>query len=189
MLTLDDGPSPAWTPKMLALLAKHGVRATFCMIGKQVRAEPRLARAVAEHGHVVANHTWTHDEMLTKRPVARIRRELRDTSAVIADACGYEPRQFRAPGGNWGRALLDEVQREQMLPLGWSVDPTDWARPGTRSIERTFRSVRRHDIVLCHDGGGDRSQTYAALEYALPRWKDAGYTFVTLPSPRSRFAE
>jgi peptidoglycan/xylan/chitin deacetylase (PgdA/CDA1 family) len=184
MITVDDGPSSRWTPAFLDLFAEHGVVATFCLIGRNVGGREHLVRAIAEHGHTIANHTWTHDLALTSRPRARIRRELADTSAVIEDACGVAVRQFRAPGGHWGPALLDELAELRMMPLGWDVDPRDWSRPGTPALELAFARARRHDIVLCHDGGGDRSQTYAALQYALPRWKRAGYVFVTLPSPR-----
>ena len=184
MLTVDDGPSSLWTPRYLELFAEHDVVATFCMIGRNIAGRERIVRSVAENGHTIANHTWTHDLALTTRSTARIRRELRETSAAIEDACGVAVRQFRAPGGNWGRAILDELAELRMMPLGWNVDPRDWSLPGTHWIERTFMSARRHDIVLCHDGGGDRSETFAALTYALPRWKRAGYVFVTLPTPR-----
>jgi peptidoglycan/xylan/chitin deacetylase (PgdA/CDA1 family) len=184
MLTVDDGPSPVWTPRYLRLFARHGIVATFCMIGAQVPANRALVKAVADHGHTIANHTWTHDLDLGTRDPARIRGEIHETSGAIYEASGFVVRQFRAPGGNWTPAIFDELVPLRMMPLGWDVDPRDWSLPGTASIERAVLSVRRHGIVLCHDGGGDRSETYAALAYAIPRLKDAGYRFVTLPSPR-----
>jgi len=183
VLTVDDGPHPTWTPRYLDLFEHLGVTATFCLIGANVAKHPRLVREIHERGHTVANHTWTHDEALTTRPRARIDREIQETNAAIHDACGVVVRQFRAPGGVWGPALFDALARFHMMPLGWNVDPRDWSRPGTATIERVMLTAGRHDIVLCHDGGGDRSETYAALRYVIPRWKRAGFQFVTLPSP------
>ena len=181
MLTIDDGPDPVWTPKYLRLLARYDVPATFCMIGRQVAAHRRLARAVAAHGHVVANHTWTHDEALETRPRADIATEIDRTSAAIHAATGQAPTLYRAPGGVWGPRVLAELDRRRLAPLGWDVDPRDWSLPGAAAIESTMLTARRHDIVLCHDGGGDRSQTYAALKRVIPTLLARGYHFVTLP--------
>jgi peptidoglycan-N-acetylglucosamine deacetylase len=181
MLTIDDGPDPVWTPKYLKLLAKHDVKATFCMIGRQVHPNPHLARAVAEHGHAVANHTWSHDEQLETRPIAQVRGEIVRASEAIHRATGIEPRIYRAPGGNWGPRVLHELRRQRMLPLGWDIDPRDWSCPGVPAIESAMLAARRHDIILCHDGGGDRSQTYVALKTVIPALLDRGLHFVTLP--------
>ena len=184
MLTVDDGPSPDWTPKYLRLLGKHDIRATFCMIGEQVPANRKIVRAVASEGHVIANHSWSHDEGLAMRSRADIRRELADTNDAIESACGFRPRQFRSPGGGWGSALFGEIARQHMMPLAWNVDPRDWALPGVPAIESAMLAARRHDIILCHDGGGDRSQTYAALAAVLPQLKARGHHFVQLPAPQ-----
>ena len=184
MLTIDDGPSAEWTPKYLRLLAKLDVRATFCMIGEQVPANRALVRAVAAEGHAIANHSWSHDEGLATRSRADIHRELADTNDAIEAASGFRPRQFRSPGGDWGSVLLDEISRQQMMPLAWSVDPRDWATPGTDAIESAMLAAGPHDIILCHDGGGDRSQTYAALEAVLPQLKRRGLHFAQLPAPQ-----
>lgn len=184
MLTIDDGPSPVWTPKYLRLLARHNIRATFCLIGQQVPANRALVRAAAAEGHTLANHTWTHDEYLPSRSAARIHREISWTNDAIHTAAGVRPHIFRAPGGNWGPAVFNELAQERMLPLGWDIDPRDWARPGTGSIERAMLRTQPQEIILCHDGGGDRSETYAALEYVIPRLLHRGLEFVTLPLPR-----
>lgn len=181
MLTIDDGPSPEWTPKYLALLARYRVPATFCMIGRQVPPHRRLVKDVHDHGHVIANHTWTHDERLAYGSAAHIRSEIERTQDAIHSATGYAPNQFRNPGGVWGRAVYAELARLQMMPLGWSVDPRDWARPGTAAIEHAMLRARPHQIILCHDGGGDRSETYRALRTVVPALLERGFTFVTLP--------
>jgi peptidoglycan/xylan/chitin deacetylase (PgdA/CDA1 family) len=177
-LTVDDGPDPEWTPKVLALLDRLDIRATFCVVGRQATAHPALVAAVAGAGHVVANHTHTHRFLATAAP-ARIRGEIGRAGDAVAAATGQRPTLFRAPGGEWSRAVLAECAAQGLRPLGWSVDPRDWARPGTRSIVKTLlgRTVPG-SIILEHDGGGDRSQTLQALTVALPRLLDAGFRFV-----------
>jgi peptidoglycan/xylan/chitin deacetylase (PgdA/CDA1 family) len=181
MLTVDDGPSPEWTPKYLRLFAKHRVRATFCMIGSQVHANPGLARAVLDHGHVIANHSWNHDEAMGRASASHIHWEVEAAQRAIHDATGFLPNTFRNPGGLWSGAVLAELANQHMMPLGWNVDPRDWARPGVSAIESAMLQVRPSGIILCHDGGGDRSQTFAALQNVIPKLLHRGFRFVTLP--------
>ncbi len=178
-LTIDDGPDPEWTPQVLALLARLDVRATFCVVGRQAELHPALVAAVAGAGHAVANHTYTHRFLASASP-ARVRSEIgRATDAVTAATGGTRPTLFRAPGGDWSTEVLAECAAQGLRPLGWSVDPRDWARPGTKAIVRTLlgRTVPG-SIILGHDGGGNRSQTVQALTVALPRLLDAGFRFV-----------
>ncbi len=181
LLTVDDGPSPTWTPRYLGLFERHGVKATFNMIGEQVRDNASIVRAIVTEGHAVSNHTWTHDERLPYRSPADIRREIVRTNEVIHDVSGVRPNQFRAPGGVWGPRVFDELARQRMMPLGWDIDPRDWARPGAAAIESAMLRAGRGDIILCHDGGGDRSETYRALQTVVPALKRRGFSFVTLP--------
>ncbi|MCW2857034.1 MAG: hypothetical protein JWR52_2649 [Marmoricola sp.] len=180
-LTIDDGPSPVWTPRYLRLLAKHDIKATFNMIGEHVLPNRHLVRALASEGHTVANHTWTHDERLPYRDPGDIRREIVQTNDVIHRVTGVRPTQFRAPGGVWGPRVFDELTRLEMMPVDWDIDPRDWARPGTGAIQSAMLKARPGDIILCHDGGGDRSETFRALEVVLPELKHRGFNFVTLP--------
>jgi peptidoglycan/xylan/chitin deacetylase (PgdA/CDA1 family) len=178
-LTIDDGPDPEWTPRVLALLARYQVTATFCVIGRQAAAHPDLVAAVAGAGHQVANHTYTHRFLVSASP-SRVRSEIERTNdAVLAATGGLRPVLFRAPGGEWSREVLAQCAAQGLRPLGWSVDPRDWSRPGTQHIVRTILDTTGPgSIILEHDGGGDRSQTLAALTTALPRLLDAGYRFV-----------
>lgn len=185
MLTIDDGPHPEWTPKYLRLLAKYGVTATFCMIGRQVADNASLVRAVVGEGHHIGNHTFTHPLGMPKLGADRIRTEMEDTTDAIVSASGFRPRQFRSPGGEWGPAIMAEAARQEMLPLGWDVDPRDWSKPGEAKIQAAMLAARPHDIILCHDGGGDRSETFAALSVVVPALLARGWTFVTLPAPQS----
>ncbi|WP_052439198.1 polysaccharide deacetylase family protein [Streptacidiphilus jiangxiensis] len=178
-LTIDDGPDPRYTPQVLALLERYDITATFCQLGQQVSRFPTLVGEVSARGHLLANHTWTHAD-LTRATAPAIRDELTRTSEALEEVTGVEPTFFRAPYGAWSRQVLDECRRQNLTPLAWSVDPRDWSRPGAGHITDTIlRTTRPGSIILEHDGGGDRSQTVAALRIVLPRLLDEGYTFVT----------
>lgn len=176
-LTIDDGPSPVYTPQVLQVLQQYRVSATFSMIGSQVAAYPHLASQVAAAGHTIANHTWTHANLPALQAPA-IYSQMARASAAIHSATGVQPKLFRAPYGDWSPAVLAQCERMQMVPLDWSVDPRDWARPGVTSIVSNIMThTRPGSIILEHDGGGNRSQTVAALRVVLPRLLAAGYKF------------
>jgi peptidoglycan/xylan/chitin deacetylase (PgdA/CDA1 family) len=179
-LTIDDGPHPVWTPKILRLLDKYHVPALFCMIGNQVLGHEDVARTVARAGHQLANHTWSHPSTLAREPASRIHREIERAQDKIYDTTGYAPALFRSPGGEWSSSVFGEAARARMVPLDWSDDPRDWSRPGTGAITRRMLAARPGQILLCHDGGGDRSETYAALRTVIPALTARGYRFVAL---------
>lgn len=179
-LTIDDGPHPEWTPRMLDLLAQHQVKATFSLIGQEVRRFPKLAQRIAADGHVLCNHTMHHPIGIGEMSRRGVRDEIAGAHDEIAHATGVAPRYFRAPGGFWSRAVFDEVAQNGMLPIDWDVDPRDWARPGARRIEHVMLSAKAGDIVLCHDGGGDRSETIKALGRVIPELQRRGLVFVML---------
>ena len=179
-LTIDDGPSPLYTPQVLRLLDRYKVKATFSMVGENVTDYPAIAREVAQAGHTIINHTWDHAN-LTRLSAARQEREIDRATVAIHQATGVLPRMFRAPYGAWSRESLDYCARERLVALDWSVDPRDWSRPGVSEIVRTImRTTRTGSIILEHDGGGDRAQTVAALTVVIPRLLDEGYRF-TIP--------
>jgi peptidoglycan/xylan/chitin deacetylase (PgdA/CDA1 family) len=178
-LTIDDGPSPVYTPQILRLLEKYRVTASFSMIGLEVDTYPGVAREVAAAGHVIANHTWSHPDMAYLYPVAVADQMNRATDAIHR-VTGRVPTLFRAPYGAWSPAVLRQCAKTGMTPLDWSVDPRDWSRPGVASIvSNIMGNTRTGSIILEHDGGGDRSQTVAALKIVLPRLLAAGYHFHT----------
>ncbi len=179
-LTVDDGPHPVWTPQVLALLERLQVPATFCVVGQQAARLPSLVADVVAAGHQVANHTHTHRTLRTAS-AGTVAVEIERAQHAIATATGgaVEPTLFRAPGGGWSPTVLGELAARSMRPLGWSVDPRDWSRPGAPAIVAAITTqVRPGSIILEHDGGGDRSQTVAALTEVLPRLLDQGYRFV-----------
>jgi peptidoglycan/xylan/chitin deacetylase (PgdA/CDA1 family) len=179
-LTIDDGPHPTWTPKVLDLLSEYDVNATFSVVGEQAQAYPKLVRRIVRAGHGLCNHSMTHPQPFGARSTAAIRREIVNAQSAISDAAGEEPELFRSPGGNWTEAVLDLVDELDLRPVGWSVDPRDWTRPGADAIESALAQAQAGDILLCHDGGGDRSQTVTALAAVLPRLQDEGLRFAVL---------
>ncbi|MGW7448241.1 polysaccharide deacetylase family protein [Kitasatospora sp. NPDC054795] len=181
-LTIDDGPDPRHTPTVLTLLEQYGIRATFFLIGENVVEHPALVREIADRGHHIANHTWTHPD-LRHLSETKVRDELERTSDLLHRTTGRQPTWFRAPGGDWSEASLKVAADLGMRNMAWSVDPRDWARPGTSAIiDRILKNVRPGSIVLNHDGGGDRSQTVAALKAYLPVLVDSGYYFTAPPN-------
>ena len=179
-LTIDDGPHPVWTPKILRLLDKYHVPALFCMIGNQVLGHESVARSVARDGHQLANHTWSHPLALARKPHRLVRKEIARAQEKIHDTTGYTPKIFRSPGGDWSPTVLQEAAHAGLVPLDWSDDPRDWSRPGIAAIKRRLLAARPGQILLCHDGGGDRSQTYTALNSVIPALAARGYRFVAL---------
>ena len=178
-LTIDDGPSPTYTPQILRLLSSYGIIASFSMVGRNVAAYPSLAREVSAAGHFVVNHTWSHANLPLLAPVA-LADQMTQASEVIQQATGHKPAMFRAPYGAWSPAVLARCRQMGLTPLDWSVDPRDWARPGVSAIvANIMRNTRTGSIILEHDGGGNRSQTVAALTYVLPRLLAQGFRFGT----------
>jgi peptidoglycan/xylan/chitin deacetylase (PgdA/CDA1 family) len=178
-LTIDDGPDAIYTPQVLQLLAKYRVTAMFSMIGTEVSALPAVARDVADAGHEIANHTWRHLDLGTLAPSA-VTSEMDQATDAIHTATGIVPSRFRAPYGVWSSTVLRHCAQTGMTPIDWSVDPRDWARPGVSAIVSNIMSnTRGGSIILEHDGGGNRSETVAALKIVIPRLLNAGYHFVT----------
>jgi peptidoglycan-N-acetylglucosamine deacetylase len=182
-LTVDDGPDPDWTPKVLRLLDKYRMQASFCVVGLQAEAHPRLIRDIAKAGHVLVNHTYTHVQPFNRQTEQRIVAEITRTQRAIERVAKVEPQLFRAPGGSWSPFIFRAIAAYGLLPLDWDIDPDDWARPGTKKIERAMFRGRPGDIVLCHDGGGNRSETVRALRKVLPVWKRRHYTTIPLVVP------
>jgi peptidoglycan/xylan/chitin deacetylase (PgdA/CDA1 family) len=179
-LTIDDGPHPVWTPKVLDLLERHQVPATFCLIGNQVRGHETVARDIAVAGHQIANHSYNHPGDLATMAPDAMRDEIHRTQDKIISATGQTPRLFRPPGGTSSPDLLAQATQADLVLVDWTNDPKDWLRPGTATIRDRMLAARPGQILLCHDGGGDRSQTYEALREVIPALKAKGYTFVAL---------
>ncbi|GGZ11455.1 glycosyltransferase [Novosphingobium colocasiae] len=190
-LTFDDGPDPTWTPQILDILEKARVPGTFFVIGESALGNPGLLNRIIADGGEIGNHTYTHPNLALASP-AETRLELNATQRMIEAYTGRSTRLFRAPyfgdaepttADELGPAL--EAQKAGYTVVGLHVDPNDWQRPGADTI---FRQVvdqvhgatadSSANIVLLHDGGGNRSQTVAALPRIIATLKSEGYRFV-----------
>jgi len=180
-LTFDDGPSP-YTPQVLAVLVHYHVPATFFLIGEQVAGYPNVVQQEALDGNAVEDHTWTHPN-LNLLSVANVAAELGDTEQAINRTLGAaEVTLFRPPYGNVDGTVLRVAGQLHLTAIKWNVDPQDWARPGTNVIiSRVLAQTRNGSIILMHDGGGNRSQTVAALPQIIVSLQQRGYRFVTVP--------
>jgi peptidoglycan-N-acetylglucosamine deacetylase len=176
-LTFDDGPHPVHTPRLLEVLRRYRVRATFLLWGDHVIAHPEIVRAIAADGHLLGNHSMHHDDM-GDWPEERIRTDLERTSAAIRAAVpGAAIPYFRAPYGSWGQTP-QVAARLGMRSLGWRLEVTDWEPPGTDElVRRLLAGVAPGAVILLHDGGGDRSQTVSAVERIIPGLTARGWHF------------
>jgi len=186
-LTFDDGPDPTFTPQVLDLLAAHGVKATFCVIGSRARDYPDLIRRIVAEGHTLCNHSWQHLIDLGQRPWSYQNWDLRSTNdAIHAAVPDYQVRYFRAPGGNFTRPLITLARQLGMTPIYWDVDPRDWDAAtyghGASMVDHIVSTVEQNtragSIVLSHDRV--RPDTVAAYQILVP-WLLARFTLIPLP--------
>jgi peptidoglycan/xylan/chitin deacetylase (PgdA/CDA1 family) len=171
-LTFDDGPHPTWTPKVLAVLRKYGVRAVFFEIGQNVASYPSITRSLRGDGNPIGNHTWSHPD-LTLLSNSGVSSQLNRMESAL----GYRPRCVRPPYGATNSRIATIIADRGQRQILWTVDPRDWSRPGTWTIvNRVLAAVAPGSRILMHDGGGDRSQTVSAVDILIPKLRARGYT-------------
>lgn len=179
-LTFDDGPDAKYTPQVLDILKEKGIKATFFLVGIQIKKYPEVVQRMVNEGHLIANHTYNHPK-LTKLSKAEVLKELDSTDELLESIVGFKPIVVRPPYG----ALNDEV-RQTIEETGrhivlWNIDPRDWAStPVTEMYENVMSNARDQGNILFHSFGGKQIQNTVDL---LPKVIDAltaeGYTFVT----------
>ena len=170
-LTFDDGPSSTYTPKILPILRKYGVKAVFFEIGQNISYYPSITRNLRYYGMKIGNHTWSHPN-LTTLSTASVTWQLNRMESAL----GYRPRCVRPPYGATNDRIRAIIAARGQRHILWTVDPRDWSRPGTWTIvNRVLANVRDGSRILLHDGGGDRSQTVAALDILIPKLRARGY--------------
>lgn len=175
VLTFDDGPDPRYTPDILATLRRYGARAMFFVCGEMAVENRDLLREMADDGHVVGNHSWSHP-LIPKLSRGAIRDELGSTSEVVEKTLGAPPLWYRAPYGAWNRNSFEIGAAMGMEPMAWTLDTLDWTSPGTDTIvRRVDKGAAPGVVVLSHDAGGNRSQSVAALRRYLPALIGKGY--------------
>ncbi len=191
-LTFDDGPNDPYTLQLLEVLAKHSVKATFFLIGKFVDQRPDIVREVVSAGHVVANHTYTHPNLIFKTQ-PEFRDELSRCERALDNAVGENHAAlFRPPFGGRRPAVFRTLKKSALKPILWSVTGFDWSAKSSDEIERKVtKHVRGGDVILLHDGGHlafgtDRSYTVTATDHLIAGYKSEGYSFPTIPEMIAR---
>ena len=181
-LTFDDGPDPRYTPRVLETLDRYRVTATFFCVGAAARAHPELLARAADAGHQIANHTWSHP-YLPDLSHDEVRWQVAATGSALTAAAGQAaaPGLVRPPYGAYTPEVLGWLAGLGATTVLWDVDTGDWQLPGPDAIAaQAVRGARNGSIVLLHDGGGDRTQTAAALPAAIEGLLDRGFRLVTV---------
>jgi peptidoglycan/xylan/chitin deacetylase (PgdA/CDA1 family) len=178
-LTFDDGPS-AYTPGVLSVLEQYHVPATFFEVGEEVPRYPQYARLLTSAGYPVENHTWSHPD-LTTLPPGEVGAQIDQAEAEIQTVTGTTPVCLRPPYDAFNATVLNEVAARGMTTMSYSVDSKDWTRPGVGAIVQDVVGASFPGAVIgMHDGGGDRSETVAALPQIITQLRARGYGFVSV---------
>lgn len=179
-LTFDDGPHPRLTNRILQILDQYHVKATFFMIGENVKYYPETARAVIAAGHEVGNHTYSHHR-LSKMDMDSLEKEVEECEDILEKICQYRPRFFRPPEGALSAYVRNYTEQEHYTVILWSVDTRDWEnKDAERIAQYVLDNIHPGDIVLMHDFIGTKSKTPEALEILLPKLLAQGYEPVTV---------
>lgn len=179
-LTFDDGPYPQYTPRLLDILKKHNARATFFVLGSLARSHPHIITRIVNEGHEIGCHSWHHANY-TRLSAEAIHNDLARWEAAVNPLIGGPARWMRPPYGainSTARAVI--TQRGYRVAL-WTGDTGDWRKPGAAVISNRILSAARDGaVILCHDGGGERSGTLKGVKMALPQLQARGYQMVTM---------
>ncbi len=185
-LTYDDGPNDPHTLRLLEVLARHEVRATFFLIGQYAQKRPDIAREIMQAGHEIGNHTFSHRNLIFLSN-GQTEVELQQCQRALSDATGTLPKFFRPPFGGRRPGTLQIVRRLGLEPVMWNVTGYDWrGKQSEYVVQRVRGKVRGGDVILLHDGshasfGADRSQTVIATDRLISQYKAEGFEFATVP--------
>lgn len=186
-LTFDDGPWDKQTDEILDILEQNDAKATFFTVGQCISGHEKELQRAASMGCEIGTHTWDHAEgsgegvSLIKMSTDERKQEVQKGLEAIKNATGQEASTiFRCPGGNFDTSVATDLEGIVTAEIGWNVDTTDWKKPGADVIAQRIQSAGPGNIILMHDGGGDRSQTIEGLRQALPKLKEQGYSFITV---------
>lgn len=179
-LTFDDGPTPGQTDRVLDILKKEQVHATFFMLGRRIKEDPQIARRAVAEGHLIGNHSYNHPD-LRKLDDGAIAKQVTATRDKIRGVAGSGSAWFRPPYGAVDPHVLKTLRKMDQKVVMWDVDPQDWRKPGVKSlVTRVVSQTEPGSVILLHDGGGDRRRTISALPYIIRELKKRGYVFVTV---------
>ena len=183
-LTFDDGPDPERTPALLDLLDSHEVKASFFLIGAKVEAHPAIARRIAERGHTLGGHTYSHRELPTLS-AEEIRGELERCREAVAQAAGVDTRLVRPPRGRVDWRSLRAVTRQGYTLVHWSRTYSDYRQDGVEALLARIRAAppKDRDVILLHDVLRDTAE---ALRHELPAIERRGLRFYALDEPGAK---
>lgn len=178
-LTFDDGPW-AGTPEFLRILREKDVKATFCVVTRQLKGDGLdMAKAALAEGHQLCNHTVAHDQSLPGKSQKAVDGEIIGANTHLQDRLGIKPAYYRPPGGKLGPKVIATAKAQGQQVLMWTVDTRDFTKPPPEAIVASVMGqVKPGGVVLMHDGGGDRSATLAALPEVIDRLRADGYALV-----------
>jgi peptidoglycan-N-acetylglucosamine deacetylase len=178
-LTFDDGPGP-YTPQVLSVLEQYHVPATFFEIGEHIAEYPQYTQMLVDAGYPVENHTWSHPDLVTLS-AAQVDAQIEETQSEIRSLTGETPACLRPPYDAWNQPVLDEIAAQGLTTMSYSIDPRDWSMPGvTAIVSGVVDAAFPGAVVDLHDGGGDRSETVAALPRIITGLEGEGYRFVSI---------
>ena len=179
-LTFDDGPHPIYTGRILDILEKYGVRATFFVIGRNIENYPEAFEAIAKSENEIGNHTYSHRN-IGGMSDAQIRSEIALTDESIASHSSRRASVLRPPEGSFGKNLPRVSEEAGYDIVLWSIDTLDWAHtPAEKIVSSVLSRLGEGDIILMHDYTSGNSHTCEALELMIPRMLELGYEFVTV---------
>ncbi len=179
-LSFDDGPSRETCGKILEILERYGVRATFFVVGRCAGEDEGDVRAIAEAGHEIGNHTWSHAN-ITRLSEEGLRREVKKTEEILLRITGKRPVLFRPPEGAWNERAVAILKEMGYTTVLWSVDTRDWTKPKVATVTALVeRETKGGDVILFHDLAETGATTPAALERVIPYLLGQGYEFVTV---------
>ena len=187
-LTFDDGPHPQDTTRLLAVLDKHQVRATFHLVGKSAELYPDIVRQIQQGGHQAALHCYRHRPFLLEDP-ATLRSGLERTRNLIADAADIPPESIRDLRPPYG--LLNAQTRSRLKEWGyrivmWSSIPPHWMQPVGWSIHQVMDSLLPGIVIVLHDGHGHGTRVSEIVDVIIPRIRTQGFEFITVEEMQSR---
>lgn len=179
-LTFDDGPHPKETDKVLDVLKKYDVKATFFIAGKHANWYPKPLIRASEEGHEIGNHTFTHPD-ISNLSSTQIQSEIKQCEDILVKLTGKKPTLFRPPYGSYRKEALAQIAKDSgyKIILWTTIDARDWQNPPASKIASTItENAKNGDIILLHDYATDN--TVEALEILIPEMQSKGFEFVTV---------
>lgn len=186
-ITFDDGPKPEYALPILNILDQYDIKATFFVVGSASRLHSDIIMRMAQSGHDVGNHTYTHTRLDTMEP-DKINQELLTTNKILESVIGRPVRYFRPPGGRYNRLVLEKASENGLRTINWSVNAGDYTpynylpvakndNKWKKIVKHVVRSAKNGDILLFHNGGSD---TQKALPHVIQGLREKGFKFVTV---------